>query len=182
MVKKSLLFIFFFFLTFMNNVFAHTGLESSSPEDGEIVKEEFQEISLSFETKVEQGSSFIIISSNGNPIPIENISLDNNNIVGSFQNPLENGTYKVQWNIIGADGHPIDGEYSFSVQVPNNQEQIDREQVQNQPPQKKENNIENNANEQIEQKKLPSFVVPTLIVVLSIIVIGSFVLLIRRKK
>ena len=33
-------------------------------------------------------------------------------------NPLENGKYKVEWKIIGADGHPINGEFSFSVNMP----------------------------------------------------------------
>ncbi|MBT2701386.1 copper resistance protein CopC [Bacillus sp. ISL-40] len=182
MVKKSLLFTFLIFLTFINNAFAHTGLESSSPQDGEIVKEDLQEITLSFETKVEQSSTFQIINSNGKSIPVENISLNNNKIVGSLQNQLENGSYKVEWNIIGADGHPIKGGFSFSVQVPNKQTQIGQDQALVKQPKQDEIKKANEVNKKYEQKKLPSYVIPSVIVVLIIIVIWSFLLLMRRKK
>ncbi|MBS4190130.1 copper resistance protein CopC [Bacillus sp. FJAT-49705] len=182
MVRKSMLFTFLFFLTFINNGLAHTGLESSSPQDNEIVKEDLQEITLTFETKVEQSSTFQIKNSIGESIPIENISLTNNKIVGSLQYPLENGSYKVEWNIIGADGHPIEGEYHFTVQIPDKQSQIEQEQNQVKQPKQDENKKANEESKKFEQKKLPSYVIPSVIVVLILIVIGSFLLLMRRKN
>ena len=36
----------------------------------------------------------------------------------NFLQPLKNGNYIVDWKIIGTDGHPIEGTFSFSVEVP----------------------------------------------------------------
>ena len=117
-MKKMIVFTFIFVLAFVNSALAHTGLETSSPQDGEVIKEELREISLTFETKIEQGSTFELKNSNGNSIVVDEIVLNENKMVGNFSNPLENGEYQVNWNIIGADGHPIEGEFSFSVEVP----------------------------------------------------------------
>ena len=76
--------------TFVNNALAHTGLESSSPQNGDIVNEELQQITLTFEAKIEQGSTFELQNSNGDSIPVENISISENQMVGNFSNPLEN--------------------------------------------------------------------------------------------
>ena len=118
MMKKLFLFTFIIFLAFANSALAHTGLESSTPQNGDVINEELQQITLTFEGKVEQGSKFELQNSTGESIPIENIALSENQIAGNFSNPLENGEYLVIWNIIGADGHPIEGEFSFSVDVP----------------------------------------------------------------
>ena len=131
-MKKIFLFTFIFFLAFVNNALAHTGLESSSPQNGDIINEELQQITLTFESKVEQGSTFELQNSDGKSIPVENISLSENQMVGNFSNPLENGEYQVTWKIIGADGHPLEGEFSFSVDLPITTETPSEEQVETQ--------------------------------------------------
>ena len=189
MVKKMFLFTLFLFLAFVNNALAHTGLESSSPQDGDIISEELQQITLTFETKIEQGSTFELQNLNGKTIPIENISVSENQIIGNFLNPLENGEYQVNWKIIGADGHPIDGEFSFSVNVPiteaPTEEQVEpQEEIQPQPNvEEKEVDTEYEAKyEEIQQNKIPSYVIPTLIGLLIVIVVVSFLLIMKRKK
>lgn len=52
-------------------------------------------MTLTFETKIEQGSTFKLQNSNGETIPVENISLSENEIEGNFSNPLENGEYQL---------------------------------------------------------------------------------------
>ena len=42
-MKKLLLITFVFMFTFTTSALAHTGLETSSPEDGEVVTEEMRE-------------------------------------------------------------------------------------------------------------------------------------------
>lgn len=181
MIKKLLFITFFFFIGFNNNALAHTGLESSSPQDGEIVKEDFQDITLSFETKVEQGSTFHITGSNGKSIPVENITLNDNEMVGSLLKPLGNGTYQTMFKIIGADGHQIEGQYSFSVDIPKKLTQSEQDQTQKEEP-KKEENKKAMENKEDEQKKLPSYLIPSVIPVLIIIGLGSLFLLMRRKE
>jgi len=189
MIKKLFLFTFIFFLAFVNSALAHTGLESSSPQNGDVINEEFQQITLTFEGKVEQGSKFELQNSTGESIPIENIALSENEIIGNFSNPLENGEYLVNWKIIGADGHPIEGEFSFSVDVPVTEapakEQVKtQEDIQPQPKmeEKEVDTVNETKDEQIQQSKMPSYVIPTIIGILMVIVVGSFLLILKRKK
>ncbi|MEK3992952.1 MULTISPECIES: copper resistance protein CopC [Robertmurraya] len=187
MLKKLSLLTIIFFIGFVNNTFAHTGLESSIPQNGQVIKEELKQITLNFETKVEQNSTFELKYSNGDTIPVENITLSEFQMVGSLINPLENGTYQINWKIIGADGHPIEGELSFSVDVPVSETAPENtEEPQSQPDdaantENTETRIETEQ-EDVQQNKLPSYVIPSIIGILIVIVIGSFLLILKRKK
>ena len=186
MLKKTYLLTFFFFIAFVNNSFAHTGLEATSPQNEEVVKEELQEISLTFETKVEQGSTFELNDSNGDSIPVDNISLNENIMVGNLSSPMENGSYLVTWKIIGADGHPIEGEFSFSVELPNSESPtVENNEVKEETPVQTQENETEKAVEletEPEQDKFINTLLPSIIGVLIVIVIGSFIWLMRRKK
>jgi copper resistance protein C len=189
MFKRLFLFTFIFFLTFVNSALAHTGLESSSPQNGDIIKEELKQITLTFETKVEQGSTFQLQNSIGETIPVETISLSENQLVGNFSSPLENGEYRVNWNIIGADGHPIEGEFSFAVDLPVIEElakeRIETEedtQPQPEAEEKEVDTVDEAKSEEVQQNKMPSYVIPVIIGVLIVIVVGSFLLMMKRKK
>lgn len=188
-MKKLFLLISIFFLTYASSALAHTGLESSSPQNGDIVKEELEQITLTFETKIEQGSTFELQNSIGETIPVANISLAENQLVGAFSNPLENGEYQVTWNIIGADGHLIEGIVSFTVDVPVTEapveEQVETQEETQPRPKAEEKEVDpvNEAtSEEVPQNKLPSYVLPIIIGILIIIVAGSFLLLMKRKK
>ena len=113
-MKKLCLFLFSLLFLFSSSVSAHTGLESSSPADGETITEPLQNISLIFETAIEKGSSFTLSSDSGE-VPVQNITVADNVLNGSSAEPLENGTYTVNWRIIGEDGHVIEGTYGFMV-------------------------------------------------------------------
>ena len=112
-MKKIVLIIFAFMFVFTNNALAHTGLDTSFPENGGVVTEELREISLTFEGKIEQGSTLEVSDSNGQSIPVEDTLIEDTQMTGTLPNALVNGDYTVVWNIIGADGHPIQEEFSF---------------------------------------------------------------------
>jgi copper resistance protein C len=117
-VKKNiLLFLLILFILPVTPAFAHTGLHDSVPKQGEVVTEPLSQIVLTFESKIEQGSSFELTTAAGATIKPEQVTVENTLLKGSIQ-PLENGEYTLVWKVIGADGHPIDGKYSFSVNVP----------------------------------------------------------------
>lgn len=188
-MKKLFLLTFIFFLTYVGSALAHTGLESSSPQNGDIIKEELKQITLTFETKIEQGSTFELQNLIGETLSVENITLSENQLVGTFSNPLENGEYQVNWKIIGADGHLIEGEFSFTVDLPVTEalaeEQVKtQEETQSQPKvaEKEDATVNEVKVEEIQQNKLPSYVIPSIIGVLIIIVMGSFLLMMKRKK
>ena len=182
-MKKLLLITLVFMFAFATNALAHTGLEISSPEDGEIITEELREISLTFEGKVEQSSTFELNDSNGQSIPIEEISIEETQMTGTFPSALENGDYTVVWNIIGADGHPIAGEFSFTVDVPVSETPVENEDEANsQDVNQEETPIENVEDTKTnEQSQLPSYLIPVIVIVIIAIIVGIFVGL-RRKK
>ncbi|MFK9119554.1 copper resistance protein CopC [Peribacillus frigoritolerans] len=114
-MKKSFYILFFLLFAFSTSVSAHTGLEKSSPSNGDTITEEIQEITMEFETGLETGSSFTLLLDGEKEIPVSDIKVDGNKLTGASNEPLENGKYTVKWNIIGEDGHIIDGEYGFTV-------------------------------------------------------------------
>ncbi|MFS0728419.1 copper resistance protein CopC [Paenibacillus sp. 1P07SE] len=96
---------------------AHTGLESSTPEDGDVITDRLSEISMIFNTEVEPLSNFKLIRSDGNEVEIGQILVNNNRMSGTVENPLQAGDYAVEWKIVGRDGHPIEGSYRFTVRT-----------------------------------------------------------------
>ena len=125
----------------------------------------------------------------GESITLGNFVIEDGEMWATFLQPIENGDYKVEWKIIGADGHPINGEFSFSVNVPvietPAEEQIEpQEETQPQPnvEEKEVDTVTEAKDDEIPQNKIPSYVIPTIIGVLIVIVVVSFLLIMKRKK
>ena len=102
----------------------------------------------------------------------------------NFLQPLKNGNYKVDWEIIGADGHPIEGTFSFSVDVPNDKATVESKSETEE--ERKQEDIQENKikkpKQEVQQSNVPSYIIPSISVVLFVVVIGSFLWLWRRKK
>lgn len=188
-MKRLVLFSLVFFLLFSSKTLAHTGLETSSPQDGEIITETLEQITLTFETKIEQGSTFELNNSLGETIAVDNITLSENQLNGQLAKPLENGEYKIQWKIIGADGHPIDGVLNFSVNLP-----MSEETPAEQKPESSEKELEYlSQDEELEteenriikaeeqEEKETSYLVPSIIGILVLIAIISLFMMKRKK-
>lgn len=103
-------------------VSAHTGLSASNPSEGQVISEDLDQITLTFETSIEELSTMELLK-DGNVIPLDGLKVENKQIMGSVAKPLENGSYIIQWKIIGEDGHPIEGEIHFVVQMEQNEAQ-----------------------------------------------------------
>lgn len=193
-MKKIFFLSCIFLLSCMSNAFAHTHLESSIPHDGEVIQEELKQITLTFGTKIEQGSEFTLQTTDGTSIPVENITVADNQLVGDIANPLENGDYQVNWSIIGADGHVMEGDFSFTVDAPvaeptEEQNTIEEPATEEVEPQTtvEENEAaptvnEDNQAETEDDTSTSSNIVPIIIGLLVVIVIGSILFLMKRKK
>ncbi|ASN05579.1 copper resistance CopC family protein [Virgibacillus necropolis] len=116
-VRMSLLlFVTLLLSLFIPNIAnAHSGLESAKPSAGANVEENIKSIELTFSTKIENLSTLYLINEEGNKLEPASIEVSDNVLKATYQNALDPGTYKVNWNIVGADGHPIEGKYSFTV-------------------------------------------------------------------
>lgn len=190
MFKRVITLIVLLLALTSNQVFAHTALKESSPNDGQVVKEPLQEISLVYETKIEQTSKFEVINSNGESVSFENFIVEEDLMKGSFSQPLENGSYNVVWKIVGADGHIIDGGFSFTVDAPVEETQTE-EQTDNQTEenieqivdsQKEDAKVEEPRANQESEQTMPNYLIPTIVIILLITGAGLFWWLVRRKK
>lgn len=106
---------------------AHTYLDTTNPEDGAVVTEPLQSIELTYAGRIEVGSTFNVISSNGEEIETVSMDLVDGVLTGTFENPLPNDDYTVEWNSISADGHPLSGQFSFTVDAPVAEEPAEEE-------------------------------------------------------
>lgn len=117
-MKKIIFATLVCFFIISSDAYAHTGLKSSNPENGSTVTEALNEISLIFETKIEKTSSFKLLNATNEEIEVTNISIGEYEMIGTVDNSIENGSYTIQWKIIGVDGHPIEGEVPFILNAP----------------------------------------------------------------
>lgn len=180
-MKKIYVLLLLLLFTFTPSVLAHSGLESSVPQDGEVVTENISTLSLTFNTIIEGTSTFKITKERDQEVSVAEHIVKEEEMIGTLSSPLEDGTYTVTWKIIGEDGHPIENSYSFSVDTSDgNNAEVLSEPV-----------IEDNMNEhgddiiEIIEREAPTsnnflFVFAIL---LSIVALGtSFWLLKRGKK
>ncbi|OBW60356.1 cobalt transporter [Solibacillus silvestris] len=130
------------------NVAAHTYLDTTNPEDGAVVTETLQAIELTYAGKIELGSTFKVISSNGEEIETVSMDLVDGVLTGTFDSPLPNDDYTVEWNSISSDGHPLSGKFSFTVDAPVAEEPVEEKVTEENEEQVEVNEtVENNAAE-----------------------------------
>jgi copper resistance protein C len=125
-LKKAVFLLLLILSITTSHAFAHTGLGESVPKEGEVVTEQLNQLTLSFETKIENGSSLELINQSNETFKPDQVLINNNQLLGQF-NSLPNGEYTVIWKIIGADGHIVEGKYAFSLQVPETSSPIEEE-------------------------------------------------------
>ncbi|WP_100012881.1 copper resistance CopC family protein [Lentibacillus sediminis] len=94
---------------------AHTTLEESTPAAGEELDEPIDQITLSFSTVIEEGSTLILENQAGDQLEPSSIEITEDIMEASFDEPLEAGEYQANWQIIGADGHVMESSISFSI-------------------------------------------------------------------
>ncbi len=122
MLNKIALLSSLLIFIFGTNAFAHSHLKESTPNNGEIVAETLKTITLSFETDLEPTSSFTLLDEKNTQAPLSAVTLNGNQLMATVENNLENGAYTIHWKIIGEDGHPLEGDIPFTLQVPVNTE------------------------------------------------------------
>lgn len=129
MMKKGILTLVLFLMLLPGAAFAHTGLESAVPGNGDTVTSALDELVLTFETPIEPLSEIKVVNEEGNEMELAGIEIKENILTGKLSNPLPNGTYTVNWTIVGEDGHTINNEYAFTVDAPVEPEQPDNTAV-----------------------------------------------------
>ncbi|MEK3882731.1 copper resistance protein CopC [Paenibacillus sp. PL2-23] len=97
---------------------AHSKLTSAIPAVDSTIDVSPASIDMVFDTRIEKISSFKLYNEGGEQLETGDSVVSNDKMTGSIPSPLTNGLYTVKWTIIGADGHAVEGEYSFTVDAP----------------------------------------------------------------
>lgn len=99
--------------------FAHGALRSASPADGDRLSIAPRELRLTFTEAVELAVSRLSLTGPDGSVALAPLTLAPDSatvLIGGIEGPLVAGTYTVNWQAVGADGHPVRGEYSFAVE------------------------------------------------------------------
>lgn len=167
---------------------AHSKLVSSTPEDGAVIKEPLNSISLTFNTTIEPTSTFKVLHGS-KEIPVSNIQIDGKTVKGEIPKDLDNGAYTVKWDIVGVDGHQIQGKLDYTADM-KKQETVQPAKKKKEEPAKKETKqqTEPTNKEKMENKQASnnSGVNPWIMVIAGILVIaaiaGIFTVMRKGKK
>ena len=163
-----------------NSAFAHSHLGESNPADGDVITESLNEIVLNFEGKIEQGSFIDVTASSGQAIELQEIIIGDGTLTGIVAEPFPNDKYQVNWSIISTDGHPLEGEFSFTVNMP--VAETDEQAIEEAS--EKTSIVEETTTAPLadEVEKESSSTTVILVVLLVILVAGGIFSLTRRKK
>ena len=119
-LKRSILFVIILVSagSIPVTVGAHTVLEEAEPAAGSGLEEPVEQITLTFNSKLETGSSLTLSNAAGTTIEPASVNLDGQMLTAHLESPLTGGTYQVNWKVLGADGHIIEDSYSFTITTP----------------------------------------------------------------
>ena len=99
---------------------AHTALTSSSPASGAHLYEAPRELRLRFNEAVEIAlARLALVGPGGTEIglgELRNAPDSATVVIAAIERLLSAGVYTVRWQVAGADGHPVRGEFSFMVE------------------------------------------------------------------
>jgi copper transport protein len=98
---------------------AHTELESSTPSNGEVVGEPVSEITLVFTATVTPvDGGFEVLDPQGRVRQPDAVVSDDQTQILRFTEPIAGGPVGVRWVVAAADGHLIQGSFTFTVDAP----------------------------------------------------------------
>jgi len=98
--------------------FAHAHLVRATPAAGGTVREVPTEVLLRFNEKIESAfSSVVVRDSTGKQVDKHDAEVDKADRLQMRVSlpPLSPGTYKVEWRVMSADTHKVNGNFTFVV-------------------------------------------------------------------
>ncbi|HER2025546.1 copper resistance protein CopC [Bacillus infantis] len=185
-MKRLLSLIAVLFLIFPIIGKAHTDLKSSNPQPGQVVTESLDQIDLTFAGSIESLST-MTLQRDGQEVPDLSVEVQQKQLIGTLAAPLENGSYLIQWSIAGEDGHLIEGEIPFTVEINEVTDESSEKSLE-----EKKNEDENTQETGPEQPEEPAnessnspqpFAANILIPIVAILILGAgCIILFGRKK
>lgn len=99
---------------------AHTDFESSSPAQGDVVAEPVSSVVLVFSADTRPVDDLVVaLDANGVLQNPTNFTTDDQRtFTATFDPALAGGDIGIRWAVLGTDGHPLEGSFSFTVTAP----------------------------------------------------------------
>jgi methionine-rich copper-binding protein CopC len=95
---------------------AHTKLEKSEPAGGAALTSAPKQIQLWFNEKIDVAASMIALTTPSGAVELgPTQSTGDKTLVAAISGRIAGGTYTVEWQTAGDDGHVVKGNYTFSV-------------------------------------------------------------------
>ena len=115
---KNLFIVITLFVAWSNAAFAHTALSKSTPAEGEVLSTAPTSIQLVYTESVRLLRAELLLIRNDSPEKVD-IDFEPSSTVAERHSVtlphLTNGQYRVEWAVMGADGHPVQGDFSFEI-------------------------------------------------------------------
>lgn len=96
----------------------HLQLDKSAPEADQVLSAAPEKIVLEFSQRPELAVSRVVIRNGDVQAKLGELQRqedDETILWADFQEPVADGTYTVNWTTSSGDGHPVRGEFSFTV-------------------------------------------------------------------
>ncbi|WP_425388069.1 copper resistance CopC/CopD family protein [Ectobacillus panaciterrae] len=102
---------------------AHAYIIKATPMENEILAKAPSVISIEFDEEIQSSGfdSLIVIDASGKRVDLKNTHINKKKpkiIETGVQKNIPKGTYSIQWKVISADGHPVQGVIPFSIGTP----------------------------------------------------------------
>lgn len=99
---------------------AHTDFDSSTPAQGDVVAEPVSSVVVVFSADTQPVDDLLVaLDASGNlQAPTGFTTEDQRTFNVAFDPPLAGGDIGIRWTVLGADGHPLEGTFSFNVTAP----------------------------------------------------------------
>lgn len=95
---------------------AHDELEKSVPASGAKLNSAPQQVVLTFSDTVQNvGSKVVVKDSSGKQVQDGAAKVSGDTVTQALSGADADGSYAVTWRAVSADGHPVSGNFSFSV-------------------------------------------------------------------
>ena len=95
---------------------AHDQLVGSNPEEGAELDEQPQWIEMDFSGEIQDvGTEVQVLQDGGDDVSAGEVTVEGTQVSSALPDDLTPGTYTVQWRVVSSDGHPISGEFDFTL-------------------------------------------------------------------
>jgi methionine-rich copper-binding protein CopC len=95
---------------------AHAELTGSSPGEGATLDKAPSRIVLVFNENVQTSFAEIVVTApDGAEISTGDAAVTGNRVVATVGRPTAAGDYTVAWRVVSDDGHPVDGQFAYTL-------------------------------------------------------------------